>query len=205
MATTVKTVETELQRRLRIGIAQTAITDANLFDVMNKVQHVLNYALNRKVTTGTLTEATGTSLYYCTASIAADCLKVIAMHEAGSCRTVMPLRSWQDFAKYDRNWLYSTAGAEVGLTSGRVEAWAHVGRNMVAIYPASSGTVSCVYLQETTTLNSSGDTFNLDDKDIELVYDLCEIVWHLHLRNYNEVKIKAENFKKTIAPYVGGE
>jgi multidrug resistance efflux pump len=112
----------------------------------------------------------------------------------------MPLNSWRDFWQYDRTWLGSTTG-----TAGRVEAWAHVGHNMVAIYPASSGTVSCVYLQDTTTINSSDDAFYLDDKDIDLVYDLCEIVWHLHLRNYRELQHKMDAFTKTIAPYVGGQ
>jgi hypothetical protein len=198
MATDVETVRDELKVRLRVTTQ--SISDANSYDIMDKVQKTLNYALQRRVTTGTLTETTGTSVYYTTTSIAADCLKVISMHEAGSSRTVMPLDSWRDFWHYDRSWYRSTAG-----TVGRVEAWAHVGHNMIAIYPGASGTVSCVYLQDTTTLNSSADNFYLDDKDIDLVYDLCEIVWHLHLRNYPELKIKLDTFTKTIAPYIGGE
>ena len=197
MATDAETVRDELKVRLRVTTQ--SISDANSYLVQNYIQKTLNYALERRLTTGTLTEATGTTLYYTTSSIAADCLKVVAMHEAASCRTVMQI-DWTDFWHYNRKWVGSTTG-----TAGRVEAWSHIGHNMVAIFPASSGAISCVYLQDTTTLNSSDDAYYLDDKDIDLVYDLNEIVWHLHLRNFPEVKAKVEAFAKTIAPYVGGE
>lgn len=197
MATDAETVRDELKVRLRVTTQ--SISDANSYLVQNYIQKTLNYALERRLTTGTLTEATGTTLYYTTTSIAADCLKVVAMHEAASCRTVMQI-DWTDFWHYNRKWVGSTTG-----TAGRVEAWSHIGHNMVAIFPASSGAISCVYLQDTTTLNSSDDAYYLDDKDIDLVYDLNEIVWHLHLRNFPEVKAKVEAFAKTIAPYVGGE
>ena len=197
MATDAETVRDELKVRLRVTTQ--SISDANSYLVQNYIQKTLNYALERRLTTGTLTEATGTTLYYTTTSIAADCLKVVAMHEAASCRTVMEI-DWTDFWHYNRKWVGSTTG-----TAGRVEAWSHIGHNMVAIFPASSGAISCVYLQDTTTLNSSDDAYYLDDKDIDLVYDLNEIVWHLHLRNFPEVKAKVEAFAKTIAPYVGGE
>ena len=197
MATDAETVRDELKVRLRVTTQ--SISDANSYLVQNYIQKTLNYALERRLTTGTLTEATGTTLYYTTTSIAADCLKVVAMHEAASCRTVMEI-DWTDFWHYNRKWVGSTTG-----TAGRVEAWSHIGHNMVAIFPASSGAISCVYLQDTTTLNSSDDAYYLDDKDIDLVYDLNEIVWHLHLRNFPEVKSKVEAFAKTIAPYVGGE
>jgi len=196
MATDAENVRDELKTRLRVTTQ--SITDANSYLIQNYIQKTLNYALERRVTTGTLTETTGTTLYYTTTSIAADCLKVIAMHEAASCRTVRQI-DWTDFWHYDREWVGSTTG-----TAGRVEAWSHIGHNMVAIYPASSGAISCVYLQDTTALASCADAYYLDDKDMDLVYDLNEIVWHLHLRNYPEVKSKIENFQKTIAPYVGG-
>ncbi len=195
MATTAKTVETELQTRLRIGTAAKAISDANLFDSMDKVQKTLNYALERKVTTGTLTTASGTTLYYCTTSIAADCLKVLTLYD--STRTIMRIPVWGSMVQYDRDWHKSTGS--------RVEAWSNVSHNMVAIYPGSSVNASAVYLQDTTTINSSDDTFNLADTDIDLVYDLCEIIWLTHLRLYPEAGHKVEQFKKTIAPYLGGQ
>ena len=45
----------------------------------------------------------------------------------------------------------------------RSEAWAHVGHNMVALYPASTITYDVVYLRETTTINSSDDAFKLPE------------------------------------------
>ena len=202
MATDAEDVRDVLKARLRVTTQ--SISDANSYLVQNYIQKTLNYALERYVATGTLTETTGTGLYYTSTSVASTCLKVISMHEAGASRSVMRV-DWTDFWHFDRNWFYSTAGAEVGLTSGRVEAWAHVGHNMVAIYPASSGAVSCVYLKNTDVLDSCADAYYLDDKDMDLVYDLNEIVWHLNLRNYLELKNKIEMFSKTIAPYVGGE
>ena len=194
MATTVETVEAELQRRLRIGSAQIAITDANLFDVMNKVQKVINYALERKLSTGTLTVSSATTLYHTTTSIAADCRKVIALYDAT--RTIMFVPNWEMFQQYDQNWHKSTGS--------RAEAWAPVGHNMIAVYPGSSTTLTCVYLAETTTLDSSGDIFNLGDHDMAIVYDLCEIILLAHLRMYPECGLKVEKFQKDILPYIEG-
>ena len=76
---------------------------------------------------------------------------------------------------------------------------------MIAIYPGSTGNLTAVYIAETTTLNSSDDAFNLPDQDMDLVYDMCEIVLLTHLRLYPEVERKIEHFRKTIAPHVGGQ
>ena len=203
MATDAETVRDELKVRLRVTTQ--SISDANSYLVQNYVQKTLNYALKRRLTTGTLTETTGTTLYYTTTSIAADCLKVVSLYQAATSRTIPKLDSWRQFWHFDRNWMYSTVAAGTTTVLGSIYAWAHIGHNMIATYPGASGTMVAVYLQDTTTLNSSDDAYYLDDKDMDLVYDLNEIVWHLHLRNFPEVKSKVEAFTKTIAPYVGGE
>jgi len=196
MATTVATAEGVLQTRLRIGSAGTAVTDANLFDVMNKVQRVVNYALERKVTTGTLTMSSATTLYYCTTSIAADCIKVKSLY--ASSRTIAFVPNWNMMQQYDRDWHRSTGS--------RAETWAHVGNNMIAVYPGSTTNLSCVFVQQSSALNSSDDTFNLDDNTMGIIYDLCEIVLLAHLRHYAECGRKVEQFQKDILPFIeGGE
>jgi len=204
MATTVKTVETELQRRLRIGTLENAVSDANLFDVMNKVQKTLNYALKRKLSTGALTLSTAVaSLYYTTTSVAADCLQVRSLYL--SSRSIMFVPNWQALQQYDSSW-FRTSGS-------RVEAWSHVGHNMVAVYPCvpttgavAATSLTCVYLADTTTLDSSADTFGLADQDMALVYDLCEIVLLAHLRLIPELSRKVGKFQADVLPYIeGGE
>jgi len=69
-----------------------------------------------------------------------------------------------------------------------------LGDNYVVVYPASTITYNCVYLQETTTLNSSGDTFNLPDEDVSLVRELTEIIWLAHLGLTAEVALKIKQF-----------
>ena len=195
MALGAKVVETELQRRLRVGSAEIALSDTNLYSIMNFVQRTINYATDRIVATGTLTMASGTTLYYTTASIATDCYKVLSVYE--SSRSVMKLGSWRQFVQYDRDWHRSTGA--------RAEAWAPIGHNMVAVYPGTSGNLNAVYLQETTTIDSSGDDFNLPDIDADLIYDLCEVVVLAHLKLYPEVGRVVDKLKKDIAPYVGGQ
>jgi len=202
MSTKVQDVEDELQRRLDIGTGESAITDANLFDVMNKVQQTINFALRRRITTGTFTAATTkTALFYTTTAIAADCLQVQALYL--STRTIMRLPSWTQMKQYDRNW-WSTGGA-----AGRVEAWSHVGHNAAVIYPGvktANTTLTCVYLQDTTTLNSSDDLFYLGDHDMALVYDLCEIILLAHMRRIPECVERVKKLEKDIIPYLeGGE
>jgi len=201
MATDAENVRDELKARLRATTV--TISDANSYLVQNYVQKTLNYALERRLTTGTLTETTKTNLYYTTTSVAADCLKVISLYQVATSRTI-PQEDWKEFWHFDRDWMYSSVAAGT-TTLGDIYAWSHIGHNMIATYPGTSGAFIAVYLQDTTTLNSADDAYYLDDKDIDLVYDLNEIIWHLHLRNYAELKNKIEAFAKTIAPYVGGE
>ena len=202
MATDAENVRDELKNRLRVTTQ--SISDANNYLVQNYVQRTLNYALQRRITTGSLTETSGTTLYYCTTSVAQDCLKVVALYNEATSRTIPQLGSWREFWHYDRNWMYSTVAAGT-TTLGDIYAWSHIGHNMIATYPGTTGTFVAVYLQDTTTLNSSDDAYYLDDKDMALVYDLNEIVWHLHLRNYDELKIKIEQFRNDVAPYIGGQ
>jgi len=108
----------------------------------------------------------------------------------------MFLPNWNMFQQYDRDWHKSTGA--------RAEAWSHVGHNMVAVYPGSTTNLSAVYLQDTTTLNSSGDAFNLGDHDLAIVYDLCEIILLTHLRMYPECSRKVEKFQKDVLPYIEG-
>lgn len=202
MATTLATAEDELQRRLRIGSGENAVSDTNLFDVVDKVQKTVNYALKRKLSTGTLTLSTAAgTLYYSTTSIAADCLQVRSLYL--STRSIMFIPDWRMLQQYDSSW-YNSTGA-------RVEAWSNIAHNAIVIYPSvpvadpgTATTLTCVYLADTTTLNSSGDAFNLGDHDLALVYDLAEIVLLAHLRLYPECKYKVEKFQKDVLPYIEG-
>ena len=189
------TVEDELQRRLRVGAAEIALSDTNLYSVMNYVQRTINYATERIVATGTLTMTSGLTLHYTSTDIAADCYKVLSVYE--SSRSVMKLGNWNQFVQYDRDWHRSTGS--------RAEAWAHVGHNMIAVYPGTSGNLNAVYLQETTTIDSSGDDFKLPDIDSDLIYDLCEVVLLAHLKLVPEAGNKVKKLQKDIAPYVGGQ
>ena len=201
MATTVAAAELILQTRLRIGTGESAISDTNLFDVMDKTQKTINYALSRKMATGTLTVSSATTLYHTTTSIAADCLRVTTIYDnaAGgvtSARTIHFVPDWMMFQQYDQNWHKSTGSSAI--------AWAHVGHNMIACYPGSTISLKAVYVADSTTLNSSGDTFNLGDNDLAIVYDLCEIILLAHLRLYKECSNKVEQFQKEVLPYIEG-
>jgi len=187
MATTALTVLTQMQARLRIGAAEVAVSDANIYSILNSVQRAVNYGLQRVVTTGTFKCASSiTTINKSTVTVAANCVYVLAMYE--TTRSLMQKQSWTDFQQYSFSW--QTSGA------ARSEAWGMVGDSYVVVYPASTITYNCVYLQETTTLNSSGDTFNLPDEDVHLVRELAEIIWLAHLGHIPEVLTKIEHFRE---------
>ena len=197
MTITVKTVENELQRRLRIGTGGIAISDSNLYTVMNYVQRTLNYALKRDVSTGTYTaSATDSVISYTSASISSDCYAVLAMYDSVSGESLINCPNWNALQQADSSWLNQ------GATKSLV--WASIGRNMLAVYPASSQTYNAVYLKETTTLDSSADTFTIPDADINLVHDLCEVVWLAHLRFYEEAALKGTQLKDDLAVRLSG-
>jgi len=195
MALTAATVLEELQRRLRIGTAESAISDANIFTIMDCVQCTLNYAFDRSVSTGTFTPASATTLYATTTSIHGGCFRILTIYE--STRTVMFVPNWKMLQQYDRNW-FRSAGT-------RTEAWAPVGHNMLAIYPGSTTALGVTYVSRPTAITSSGDVFKLPAVDAPLIYDLCEIVLLAHLRLYPEITRKLQSFQKAVEPYVERE
>ena len=193
MATTAATVELELQNKLRIGTAQVAISDANLYALMNNVQLAVNYAFKLKIATGTFKCASSvTTINATTVTVAADCDRVMVLYEAT--RTVMYLPSWKDIAQYDRDWQIDGAA--------RSEVWSEIGHHILAVYPASTITYNCVYLQETTLLNAGGDEFGIPDEDVHLVTELCEIVWLTHLGHLPEAMKQIEEFKKSVETHL---
>lgn len=182
-------VETDLQLRLRIGVGESAISDANLFSVMNNIQRALNHRLERVVTTGTFKCASSVTTFNATTvTVAADCVYILALYE--STRSLQRLESWKELVQYSLTW--HTSG------DARSEVWAPIGSRHIMVYPASTITYNCVYLQETTTINSSGDTFNFPNEDVFLITDLCEIVWLVHLQLLPEADIKIKKFKEAL-------
>jgi len=192
MATTAAQLLAELQTRLRIGTAQVAITDINMWAVMNSVQRAVNYALQRTVSTGTFKCASSiTTINPISSTVVMDssvCTYVLALYE--STRSLMQLPSWKDISQYSLTW--QTSG------DARTEAWAMLGDDHVIVYPASTITYDCVYVTETAVINSSDDTFDLPDRDVNLVRELCELIWLVHLRHFEEAMSKAKRFKETL-------
>ena len=194
--TAATTVEAELQRRLRIGTAENAITDANLYDVMAKAQHMLNYGMKRVFTTGTFNASSNTTIYVFNASgtLSSQCYEVHSLYDAS--RTIRKLPNWRHIGQYNKDW-YITNDA----TESRAEVWAQVSNNLLAIYPAkaSSHSYSAVYLKECTFASTgSTGTLEIPNEDVTILYDVCEIVWLMHLRLFDEVARKVEFLAKDI-------
>jgi hypothetical protein len=201
--TAATTVEAELQRRLRIGTAEDAITDANLYDVMAKAQHMMNYGMKRVISTGTFNASSNTSIYVFNASgtLSSQCYQVLSLYDAS--RTILKLPNWKHIAQYNKGW-YITADA----TESRAEVWAPISNNLLAIYPAksSSDSYSAVYLKECTFASTgSTGTLEIPNEDVTVLYDVCEIVFLMHLRLYEEVARKVEMLAKDIGLTLTGE
>ena len=203
MALSAGTIEDELQRRLNIGTAEKGITDADLFEILDKVQASMIYGLKRRLSAGTLTLTSGTVLYIPTTSLDANCQRVVTLYE--SSRTIPKLGHWYELAQNDRNWLQG--GKVSSGEANAIQCWAESAPDLIAVNPAlaTGSTLSATFVKESTiTLDSSGDLLVIPDHDAELVYDLCEVVWLAHLRLYAECANKSERLAEHITKIVGG-
>lgn len=135
---TVHELSDTLAERLR-DLNATAFTRADLRTALSTAQRMLNakFALVQD-TTSLITKASRT--LYPFAEFASDCVRILDVYQltnAGATkRRLDPIR-YPQLRAFSLNWLTTT-----GLSS-RLEAWAPVGRDYLAVYPALTGTALC--------------------------------------------------------------
>lgn len=192
MAKTVDEINVILRDRLR-ATGTVAYTDAFMYDLISKAQLLVNAGLGRVKTTTTLTTV-AYKLVYKIADDLTSAIDIISVKDGE--RTIYKLDDWRQLFQYNRDWFRATGT--------RIEAWAQIGRDLLILYPAltSGDSVTVYHTKLTDTLDDSTDELELPDEDIDLLLDVCEMVLHANLRQFDELKHLAERFKQDYVSQV---
>lgn len=191
MATTAGTARTRLLSRVRMS-GTVAYSEANIYDLLSKCEMLINYLIGRYTATDTITTSANTYFYTFSADLS-DGMRIVSMSESN--REIPELPDWRELGQFSRTWLDDTGT--------RFECFAHIGHDLILIYPAKTGasSVDVTYVKIPATLDDSADNFSLPDDDVELVIDLAEIILLTSSRRFAEAKRKMETFSKTLLGY----
>lgn len=181
MANTLDILRTRLRAAGTVGIP-----DALGYQIISIVQRLVNARFARVVSSYSFAVPANVTIHDIRSSIT-NATNIISIEQ--SHRTLHRLNSWRELAEYDRDW-YTATGS-------RPECWAQIGYDLLVIYPARTTqyNVTIYYAKLTTEIDESADSFELPTEDEDLIYDICEILFHAHMRNYPE----AGNKMKLVA------
>ena len=188
---------TDLRKRLRSG-GTVGISDALMYQVLSAVQEMFNARYRRVLTSKDITLDASTLLYDIRTKLTSPVgIKIVSINISEGTpavrRTLPKLRDWHELFGYDQSWLTRTAT--------RQEVWAQMGADKFVVYPGvtTNTTATVIYAGETTTLDGATDDFDVPAEDQDMVYDITEAIFHIHMRNFAEAK----NKMKEIAENVG--
>jgi len=192
MATTAGTARTRLLTRVRMS-GTVAYSEANIYDLLSKCQQLVNYLIGRYTATGTITTVANTYFYTFSSDLSSG-MRIVSMSESN--REIPELPDWRELGQYSRTWLDDTGT--------RFECFAHIGHDLILIYPAKTGasSVDVTYVAIPTVLDESTDNFSLPDDDVELVIDLAEIILLTSSRRFGEAQRKMKSFSEAIRGYL---
>ncbi len=179
-----------LRERLRAA-GTVGISDSLAYQVLSAVQEMFNARYKRVLTTKDITLTASTLLFDIRTALTSPVgIKVVSI--AVSNRTLIKLDDWHELFGYDQDWLTKTGT--------RHEVWAQMGVDKFVVYPGvtSGVTASVTYAGETTTLNDSTDDFDVPTEDEDMVYDITEAIFHIHMRKFPEAKEKMEQIMQNL-------
>jgi hypothetical protein len=179
-----------LRERLR-STGTVGIGDTLAYQVLSAVQEMVNARNMRVLTAKDITLDASTLLFDIRTKLTSPVgINIVSI--TVSDRTLIKLRDWRELFGYDQSWLTRTAA--------RHEVWAQIGADSFVVYPAktTNTTASVIYAGETTTLDESTDDFDLPTEDEDLVYDIAEAIFHIHMRNFTEATKKMEQITENI-------
>jgi hypothetical protein len=177
-----------LRERLRM-LDTTGISDALAYQVLDAAQQMVNARYRRVLSTASITLDADTLIFDIRTKLTSPVgIKIVSISVSN--RTLIKLRDWHELFGYDQAWLTQTGT--------RHEVWAHMGVDKFVVYPArtSNTTADVVYVGETTTLDDSSDSFEVPTEDQDMVYDVAEAIFHIHMRNFAEAKAKIKQISE---------
>lgn len=181
-----------LRERLRMT-GTVGIADALAYQVLSAVQEMFNARYRRVLSSADITLDANTLLFDIRTELTSPVgIKLVSI--SVSDQTLVPLRDWRELFGYDQSWW-----TRVSATAPH-QVWAHIGADKFVVYPAkaSNVTATVVYAGETTTLNDATDSFDVPTEDEDLIYDIAEAIFHIHMRNFAEAKEKMDQIVENI-------
>jgi hypothetical protein len=160
---TVHELSDTLAERLR-DLNATAFSRADLRTALSTAQRAVNIRFQLVLTTVNLTTQAQRVLYPFV-EFASDCVRVIEVIQSN--RRLDPVR-YAQLRSFSLSWLRATGS--------RHEAWAPVGRDLLAIYPAllgTTGTVSITYVPLLPAFDDEENTVSIPDDYHPLMVNLA--------------------------------
>ena len=165
-----------------------AYTDAFFYDILSKVQNVVNSSFELNVATGTL-NTIPSAFFYPLYWHLPNALRVLDLSKSDV--TIQPLKSWRELGQYAVAWRTVT-------TADSFSVWATIGRDMLILYPAKAAadTVDVRYVECLTALTADASTFGLDEDYLGVVMDITELIFLTHQRELTAASKKLESIVK---------
>lgn len=179
-----------LRNRLRAS-GTVGLSNALGYQILDLVQKMFNARYHRVLTSKDITLDANTLLFDIRTKLTSpEGMSIVSITVAS--RTLIKLNNWRELFAYDRSWFTRTGT--------RHEVWAPIGADMFVVYPAktTNTTATVIYAGETTTIDDSGDSFDIPTEDQDIVYDIAEAIFHLHLRNYKEFAVKMQEVQEDL-------
>jgi hypothetical protein len=165
----------ELLRRLRdLAATPSAYPRADVLDIINRCQRSINSGLGLFTASASLT-ITNASIYNVT-SVGADVIRVVDIRDNDRILKFVP---WDQLIYEDPQW--------IRRRGSQPEIWSRIGRELLVITPISDpdGTVTCVYLKQTTNLaDAAAPPIDIPDEFKPVLLDLAEAVLLFRAREW---------------------
>jgi hypothetical protein len=177
-----------LRDRLRAA-GTVGISDTLAYQIVDYVQRMINARYARVVSNSDITLDANTLVFDIRTKLssATNLISIVISN-----RTIPKAPTWKEFVQYDRDW-YTRTGT-------RHEMWAQVGFDKFIVYPAktTNTTATVYYAKATDTIDDDTDDFEIPGEDERTLYDICELIFHVHMRNFEEVKNKVKNIQEDL-------
>ena len=173
-----------------------AYTDAFFYNVLSKVQNLVNSSLELVVATSTLTTIPAQFFYHLPWHLP-DAIRVIDVSDSDV--TINHMKRWQELYQFDLSWYTETAASTFLL-------WSMIGRDMLVLYPAfaTASSVDVKYVEYLDALTADASAFGLQDHYLGIVMDITELVLLAHQRELVAGAKKLEEVIKTLQTFKGG-
>lgn len=180
-------------------IANSAMLDTFVFDILTKCQVIINVGLRRVLEEYTSATLVGIPIYdndyfanpLGTVSIG----DIVSIEDTDNDVELKPI-PYYALGGYSRTW-YSD-------TDTKLRFWSKLGRNKTIITPLTTTptNIKITAVKITDTFSVSTDTSELPDEDFELVLDLAEVILLQKMRHIDKAKEKLNTFSESYLAHI---